>query len=297
MKQAKNEVFIEGILLESDIKVGTSNKDNRPYIRGEIRIQVEQTINGEKIESIVPVRMFAMQYTNSGDLNPAYESIIRVRDNFISAAAAGDPALADAVRISKGSLNENIFVPKGSDKEVSFPEIQSNFIQKINRSSIVPVTRFTVNVAVNSIKEEVKYNEPTDALILRGGVVQYNDKLDIIDFKIYNEAAKNHIQTNYNPGDTVNISGYINFSIKTEYVEEEAGFGDAIAVPKTTTVRELVITTGSVEPFDEERAYAKADLNKALAERLARINELKENSKAAAAQTSDKPARGDYAGF
>ena len=127
-------------------------------------------------------------------------------------------------------------------------------------------------------------------------IVQYGDKLDIVDFKIYNEAAKNHIQSNYSNGDTVNIQGYINFSATTEYVEEEAGFGESIAVPKTTTIRELVITSGSVEPFDEERAYARTDLNDALAERMERINTLKEVSKQTAAATQ-APVENDYQGF
>lgn len=291
MKQAKNEVFVEGILLESDIKADVSKSSNKPFIRGEVRIQVDQKIENQIVSSTIPVRMFAMKYTKDGKENKAYDSILRIRDTFTSAAAAGNLEGADAVRITLGSLNENIFVPKGSDKEVSFPEIQSNFMTKINRASVSPVTKFSVNVAVNSIKEEIHNGEPTGALILKGGIVQYNDKLDLVDFKIYNEAAKNFIQNTYNVGDTVNIQGFINFSAKTEFVEEEAGFGESISVPKTTTVRELVITTGSVEPFDEERAYAKADLNAALGARMARITELKEGTK------TEAPAKKEPLGF
>lgn len=288
MKQAKNEIFIEGILLESDIKTDVSKNGNKPFIRGEVRIQVDQKIDNQIVTSIIPVRMFAMKYTKEGKESGAYESIVKIRDTFVSAATAGGIDKADGVRIARGSLNENIFVPRGAEKEVSFPEIQSNFMTKVARNSLTPVTKFNVNVAINSIKEEVRGGEPTGALILKGGVVQYNDKLDLIDFKIYNEAAKNFIQNTYNVGDTVNLQGYVNFSAKTEYVEEEQGFGEAISVPKTTTVRELVITTGSVEPFDEERAYPKADLNAALSARMTRITELKEGAKAPEpASTSD----------
>lgn len=291
MKQAKNEVFIEGILLESDIKTNVSKNGNKPFIRGEVRIQVDQKVDNEVVTSTIPVRMFAMKYTKEGKENAAYDSITKIRDQLTSAAAAGSLEGADAVRITKGSLGENVFVPRGSDKEVSFPEIQSNFVTKINRTALAPVTKFSVNVAVNSIKEEIKNGEPTGALVLKGGVVQYNDKLDLIDFKIYNEAAKNFIQSTYNVGDTVNIQGLLNFSAKTEFVEEEAGFGESISIPKTTTVRELIITTGSVEPFDEERAYVKADLNAALNARMARITELKEGAKStpAAAPVNSNP--------
>jgi len=297
MKQAKNEIFIEGILLESDIQTGTS-KEGKEYIRGELRILVNQKIGDETVESIIPVRMFSNKLTKQGKPNRAYESILKVKNEFVSAAAVGgNLEEADAVRITTGSLNESLFVPRGSDREVSFPEIQSNFINKISRNKVTPMTKFNVNVVVNSIKEEVKHEEVTGALILKGAIVQYNDKLDLIDFKIYNEAAKNHIQTNYSKGDTVNIQGYINFTSKTEYIEEEQGFGEPILTPKTTTIRELVITTGSVEPFSEERAYAREDLNKALSERAARIVKLKEDSQAATTPAAPQRGNVDDTGF
>ena len=68
------------------------------------------------------------------------------------------------------------------------------------------------------------------------------------------------------------------FSSETSFIEEEAGFGEATLIPKTTTVRDLIVTTGSIEPFDEERALKKADLNAALDARLARIKEGKEKA-------------------
>lgn len=286
MKQAKNEVFVEGILLESDIKTGTS-KDGKDYARGELRILVNQEFAGQKIESIIPIRMFSNRLTKDGTPNKAYDSIMRAKNELTSAAAVGGNIdEADAVRVELASLGESLFVPRGSDREVSFPEIQSNYVRKVSRDKVTPLTKFDVNIVVNSIKEEVKDDEPTGAVIVKGAVVQYADRLDLIDFKVYNKSAQNHIQSNYNKGDTVNLQGYINFTSKTEYIEEEQGFGEPILTPKTTTVRELVITTGSVEPFTEERAYAKEDLNSALKERAERIIKMKEASVAVAAPAS-----------
>lgn len=295
MKQAKNEIFIEGLLLESDIKIGTSKKDNtKEYIRGELRILVNQKIDGVIVESIIPVRMFANQLTNDGKPSKAYESILKVKNEFVSAASVdGDLTKADAVRITGGSLNESLFVPRGSDKEASFPEIQSNFINKISRDTMTPMTKFNVVAVINSIKEEVIQSEPTGVLLVKCGIVQYNDRLDFVEFKVLKDAAKNHIQTVYNKGDTVNLQGYINFISKTEYIAEEQGFGDPILTPKTTTLRELIITTGSISPFDEERAYSKEDLNVALNDRAARIVKKKEDSMTPApthASTATTPA-------
>jgi len=279
MKQAKNEVFIEGILAEVDIKTDSSKKDNKPYIRGEIKILVNQIIDGEARESVIPVRMFSMKNKKDGSANPAYDAILKVQNTFKSAAGEGGLENADAVRVTRGSINENIFVPRGSDKEVSFPEIQANFISKCNRNSLKPLTRFSINVAINAIKEDIdKEGVPTGALVIKAGIPQYADKLDLIEFKVYKDNAKEHIERHWQKGSTVNVEGYINFSAKTEFVEEESGFGDPISIPKTTTVRELVIVSGSPEPFDEERSYSKEELNAAMDERVARIAILKDNS-------------------
>ena len=87
MNQAKNEVFIEGILLESDIQTGTS-KENKEFIRGELRILVNQKIGDKVIESIIPVRMFSNKLTKEGKSNKAYESILKVKNEFVSTASA-----------------------------------------------------------------------------------------------------------------------------------------------------------------------------------------------------------------
>ena len=290
MKQAKNEVFIEGILAEVDIKTDTSKKDNKPYIRGEIKILVNQMIDGETKESVIPIRMFSMKNKKNGDANPAYDAILKVQNTFKSAAGEGGLKNADAVRVTRGSINENIFVPRGSDKEVSFPEIQANFISKCNRNSSNPLTRFSINVAINAIKEDVdREGVPTGALVIKAGVPQYADKLDLIEFKVYKDNAKEHIERYWQKGNTVNVEGYINFSAKTEFIEEEeeSGFGDPISIPKTTTVRELVIISGSSEPFDEERSYSKEELNTGMDERIARIAILKDNSQKTAPAFND----------
>jgi len=287
MKQAKNEVFIEGILAEMDIKTDTSKKDGKEYIRGEVKILVNQMIDNEIIESIVPVRMFSMKLKQNGDANPAYEAIEKLQKTFTSAATTGSFENADCVRITRGSINENIFVPKGAEVEVSFPEIQANFISKVSQNKLNPLTRFSINIAINGIKEEFKNDEPTGALIVKAGIPQYGDKIDLVDFKVYKDSAKSHIERFWSKGDTVNIQGYINFSAKTEFIMEESGFGDPIPVPKTTTIRELIITSGSQEPFDVERAYTKEDLNKAVEKRMGLIAELKERAPKTEAPKND----------
>ena len=283
MTQAKNEIFIEGILLETNI-TKDKNKDNKNYVRGEIKVQVDQEISGQMVTSIIPIRMFAMEKTSKGETNKAYENILKLTTDFVSAATAGSIDGADGIRVSvgkknsMGSIGENLYCPSGSDKVISTIELTCNFFDKVARNALKPLATFSVNVVVKSIKEEVKGDEVTGALILTGAIVQYGDRLDMVNFHVKSEAAKNHISTRYNPGQTVNIQGFINYTSNTTFVEEEAGFGDPVFTPRTTYTRELVITSGSIEPFDKERAYNKEELNKAIDERLGRIEEKKKGT-------------------
>ena len=285
MTQAKNEIFIEGILLETKINKG-ENRDNKEYISGEIKVQVDQKISDQMITSIIPIRMFAMRKTTKGEDNKAYDNILKLTTDFVSAATAGSLEGADGIRVSvgkkgsMGSISENLYCPSGSDKIVSTIELSSNFFDKVARASLQPVATFSTNIVVKSIKEEVKGDEVTGALILTGAIVQYNDRLDMVNFHVKSEAAKNHISARYNAGQTVNIQGYINYTSNTTFVEEEAGFGDPVFTPRTTYTRELVVTSGSIDPFDEERAYKTDDLNKSVAERLGRIEEKKKGATA-----------------
>ena len=56
-----------------------------------------------------------------------------------------------------------------------------------------------------------------------GGIPQYGDKLDLVDFKVYKRNAKTILKSIGRKA-IVNIQGYI--SLQKQYVEEESGFGD-----------------------------------------------------------------------
>ena len=91
LRQAENKVKVEGILAEVDINPGSFNKNGQTMesIGGSIIVKVTQKINGEEKELSIPVHMFASKLTNKGTPNPAYESIMKVKNEFTSIAAAG----------------------------------------------------------------------------------------------------------------------------------------------------------------------------------------------------------------
>lgn len=292
MKQAENIVHIEGILSEVDIKTGltkaTATKPAKDYIAGEVKIRTTVMINGAPTDLEVPIRMFATKLTNKGTENPGYAAIEKLTQ-MTSIAACGDIERADRVRFNKADIRANEFYSQ--DKIISYPTISGTFCQKIRKEDCVDTSAFSNVIVVGAIKEEVDINgELTDRLEITGILPQYGDKVDVIKYVVASEAAKNYIKTYWNKGDTVRVAGIANYSFRTISKEIEMGFGEPEIQTRTVSVRELLVTKGSQGALDEEFSYDADEISKSLAERQARLNELKNNANskatAAVAQTT-----------
>lgn len=283
MREAKNAVFVEGILLEKDVQRGVT-KENKPYIRAEIKVLCRQNIDGKELETVVPIKFYANMYKKDTEIVSRLYTGIEEIEKFQSAADTGDEKTADAIRVDMGSKNfrngslaENVYVPQGATKEISTVEINGTSVRKIDRMRLNPLTKFSTEIVVYGIKEEVVDGEVTGAIIVTGLVVRYQDRVDMIDFKVVKPNAINHINNNWERGMTVLAEGYLNFINKTYTVsKDDAGFGDPIDIPVSRFVKELIITSGSAGSIDKEFAYDKAQLNPAISARLERIEKMKE---------------------
>ena len=92
LRQAENRVKIEGILNEIDLEARTfTKKDGTPMdgISGSIIVKVNQKIGGEDKELMIPVHVFSYKTTNAGKPNPAYESLMRVKNEFVQVLCRG----------------------------------------------------------------------------------------------------------------------------------------------------------------------------------------------------------------
>ena len=112
LRQAENKIRIEGILSEINLKYNSYVRDGKTVdsIGGSIKVLVNQEVNGENVELIIPVYMFSPKYTNMGKLNPSYESIEKVMKEFTSIASGAGLAGADKVRITTGNVRMNEFL-------------------------------------------------------------------------------------------------------------------------------------------------------------------------------------------
>lgn len=277
MRISENQVKIEGILSEVGLETATFNRKGQTTecIRGTIKIRVEQAINGTMTTMEVPVSAFASRYTNAGAENPAYNSLKDVMENYKSIAACGNIDDADRVRITSGSLQENVFYAKNGDL-VNTSRISASFINKIAKNECKPEATFTATIVVGNKSDELdRDGTPTNRLNVNGVIIQYGERADLIKFIVAKPDAKNHIEQYWNDGDTVRVQGKVNFSSKTEYIEEEVGFGEPIKTAKTTSVHELLIESGSAGCLEGDAAYDIKDIQSALAARKVRIEETK----------------------
>lgn len=294
IREAENNVRIEGILSEVDLNYGSFKKKSTGEtvnsIGGSIKVQVNQNINGETVMLEVPVHMFASEITNKGTKNPAYQNIEKIKNEFTSIAAAGSVQGADAIRITNGKIVVNEF-PNRMGEISSYPRISASFVSKISQADMKPEATFTATFVVGKKCAEVnKDGVETGRYKVTGVLPQYGGKVDVVEFITANPKVIEAIDQYWNENDTVSAIGRLNFSSRTETVVKEVDFGEPQEMVRTFSVSELVITGGSATPLDGDRAYDINEIKEALAERKARLDKMKDDAANSTSKTRNAPA-------
>ena len=274
-----NVVKIEGILSEIDLKYGTINKNGTDIktVGGSIKVRVNTKINGADTELEIPVHMFATQYTNAGAINPAFESIERVMNEYVSIAAS-DINSADRIRITRGQLGMNEYIGQNGNL-VSFPRISASFVSKIKKDECKPAADFTAVFVVGQKGYETdRDGVETDRYKVIGMIPQYGGKVDVIPFFAVNPGVIDAVSNYWNEGDTVKATGKLNFTSKTEVYEVKVDFGEASEGTRTISISDLIITGGSSTPLEGDFAINCDDVKVALEERKARHAQMKEKA-------------------
>ena len=276
-----NVVKIGGILSEIELEPKSFTKDGATInaVGGVIKIRVNTVINGVDSELEIPVHMFAAQYTNAGTPNPAYDSISRVMNEYVSIAAS-DVNQADRVRITKGAIQMNEYYGQ-NDQLVSLPRITASFVTKIKKEECKPKAEFTATFMVGKMGYELdKDGIETDKYKITGMIPQYGGKIDVVPFYAYNEGVIDAVSNSWNEGDTVKAAGKLNFSSKIDEREVNPGFGESYVETRTISVSELVITGGNPNPLEGDFAIDYEDVKAALEERKGRLAAAKEKASA-----------------
>lgn len=288
LRQAENRVRIEGVLSEINLKYGSYvNKSTGATVEnigGNIKVLVHQNINGVENTLDIPVYMFAGKYTNAGKLNPAYESIEQVMNSFVSIAAAGGEAGADKIRITNANIRMNEYYNQ-QGQLVSFPRVNASFVQKAT-GDFRPEASWNMQFAVSSM-DYVTDNDGVEVepkkLRIKVIVPQYGGKVDTMELYAVNPRVIDAVSSYWEPQKTYTAKGRLNFSTTTQEIVEEMDFGEPEVHVRTTTVSELIITSGTQAPLEDDLAFDVVELSQALKEHKAYLETLKD--KAATKQT------------
>lgn len=288
--QAQNKINIVGRLLDVSFGEGKLS-DGRVYNRATATIRVSQAFGGNREEtSEIPVSIFATQYTTTGKLNPAWKSVQDLH-TFKSAQEVGIDN-ADRVRISGATISENSFVARNGQL-IDGWQLRASFV---NSASTEDVASFINDIFIMDMHEELnRDDEPTGRLVIKGGLVQYGNKLDVLEYIVEQPEAVEYISSHWNVNDTVTVRGRIRVtSIEEKTSGADSSWGEDIPEATTRYVRELIITKGDDEGKEEEFAYDPTEIKKGFNVRKANIEQMQADAKngatkkAAPAQTSSK---------
>lgn len=297
LRQAKNEVAIEGLFSELDMTEGVTKPDRfgktKEYVRGRVTVQVDQMIGNEREVEEIPVSFFITKYKNDGGVNPAYESITSLK-NLKRKSVDGENA--DYIRLTSfGSIAENAFVSRSNGQLIDSWVINGSFFGRV-AANPSPKAVFKTKIVIRNIEDETVDDIPTGRLKVRGIIVQYGGRTDVVDFVVEDKNAYNHIFKNFKEQDTIMVAGFIRMSIANTKTSgnTDGMIGQEVDFSSVTTVRrrELVITSVSPEALQDEEAYDFDAICDALNVRKERMDKMLENasqpSAAPAATTSNK---------
>lgn len=286
MEQATNKVNIVGKLLDTTFREGkTSTGQN--YESCNFTVRVTQTYGGHEETSEIPVSIFATQYTSQNKPHPGYKNIQEMKK--MKTVQDYGEAEATVVRMTSANIRENNFVSR-SGQLVNGWQINTSFL---NEGKVSDIASFNMDIFIMDMHEEVdREGEPTGRLVIKGAVVQYLGKLDVIEFIVEDSDAVNYISRNWEENKTVNVGGRIRVTSQEEKRSaSESSWGEELPETSTRMVRELIITRGSDEPFDDDFAYDAAEIKKAFNERKARLEQMQidaKNSTKKSAPTASK---------
>lgn len=281
LRQAENRVRIEGILSEINLKYGSYVKNGATVdtVGGDIKVLVNQQINGEDVSLIIPVYMFASKLTNAGKPNPAYASIESVMKEYVSIASGAGEAGADRVRITSGSIRMNEYWNQ-QGQLVSFPRVNASFVGKAT-GEFRPEASWSMEFAVASmdfVTDADGVEVEPKKLRIKVLVPQYGGKIDTMELYATNPRVIDAITSYWENQKTYTAKGRLNFTTTTQKIIEEMDFGEPEERIRTTTVSELVVTKGTQAPLEEEMAFAPAELAAALKEHKAYLETLKDKT-------------------
>jgi len=257
IRQADNKVKVEGILRELNLK------EENDIINGEVIISTDSV-------SEHSVSVYIAKLTKDNKENRAYKGMKTVMDEYVSIADLVKDgktmeeavAMATKVRIGNGQLSRNEFY--FNDELISRPRVSSNFFNRIDdAATFEPKAEFEIECYFEKIRKEMKDSEETGRLLIDVIVPMYGGSVVPMELIAADEVAE-YLESHYEAKRTGHVWGDI-VNIAERTITKKSGFGKDKEDVKVNYTRELLITGGGEEQYDEdsEKAYSTEQIKAA----------------------------------
>ena len=256
LKEAFNEVNVEGILKETNLKKTIVDGSNA--IIGDITV----IVNAGGTENEVKISCFAKELKKDNTASRAYTNLEGFMNNGVSVAylmasqgMSEDEAKANASCVRAGSAKLRLNDYYREDGTLSSRDsISSNFIRVISNTECNPKAAFEVECFFSKIRKEFKSGEETGRIFVDTYIPIYGGAVIPMTFVAEGDTAE-YLIDNYMPNRTGRIWGHFVSSVeRVETVRQ--GFGKPKVDVTTTYKHELVIDGGNPEQYGEDSVNA-----------------------------------------
>ena len=251
----KNYVRITGYLKENTLEC-VKTKDGKDAIRGNLIIATSDT-------EAYKVQFYASHFYKNGNENSTYKDLLEVlpsRAMSIAAYLSGNPA-ANFQTAAQCSTKVYVcahmeeYATKLDNKERSIVTLRGDSVKLktvADTNPFVPGTKFVVDMYIESMSEETKYDketenvESTGRLVISGLLPDFKGIMNRISFVVPAGKLADFVQNNYEIHDTANFTGKLvdieQKEVAAETVDDPFSWnGGSETQFKTTFVRERQI--------------------------------------------------------
>lgn len=286
LRQAINKLDIIGVVKENKLRSGEG--ENGKYINGSLVIKA-----GEFTE--VEVRVFASEKNKEGKTRKVYTTLKQILDKEFKTLADGVEE-EEAVKVHvwgndefSPQFREEMYVTENNPNEVTTRiSLDLGFGNVTINNTYKPEdykAEFDVEMFVHKIEEEIKNDEPTDRVIVKGYVPVYGGSvmpLEVIAGVVEDEEGEfdfgSELLNAVQEGDTVRLWGEINHQVIIEKKTVGGSLGRAKTEEKRTYINELIAIGGDLIE-DEDQMFDEDLIRTALNERENKKQEVLDQSK------------------
>lgn len=280
IRQSENNIHVEGIVTEFEIKCDTL-PDGREIVKGTVNVQTDT-------DSIHVLELFTMKLDKKKQESKLAKGYMTLKETLQSVAQVGKEN-ATRVRVDTGEVRRNEFyLPDG--KFVSHPTYSATFVNRVKETDkFEPKATFEMELFIANVSQEIKDDEETGRLIVKGYTVNYNGEVLPMELVVEESDAVDYIEGEYEVGGTVFVGGEIRNKLEVNRTKTESAFGKDFEKVDKKVIREMVIDHGSpMYDEDDNRAYNPNQIKKAIAERGNRLEEMKKKAKDKANKSNGK---------